>query len=72
MDRNEFFRKVKRIGKQQNIKVWRECKRGKGSHETLYYGQNDTILKKGEQGTGLIEGMLRDLGIPKKLFNNCK
>ena len=65
MDRNEFIRKVRRIGKQNNIKVKWNPQRGKGSHGTLYYGKNSTTVKKGELGIGLIKKMLDDLGITK-------
>jgi len=42
---NELLKKLKKLGKQKNIAIRFETKRGKGSHGTLYYGLNKTILK---------------------------
>ena len=41
--------------------------RGKGSHATLYFGAQLTIMKdrKQEIGPGLLLKMLRDLGLEK-------
>jgi len=42
-------------------------KRGKGSHQTLYYGDRKTIVRnpKDELKTGTFNAMLRQLGIGK-------
>ncbi|OQY11582.1 MAG: hypothetical protein B6I31_04685 [Desulfobacteraceae bacterium 4572_19] len=47
-----------------------ETKRGKGSHGTLYVGNKKTILKdrKKEIGTGLLNKILKTLGINKDDF----
>jgi len=37
MNGNELLKKLKQLGKQNNITVRFEMKRGKGSHGTLYY-----------------------------------
>ncbi len=67
MNGNELLKKLKKLGKQNNIVVRFETKRGKGSHGTLYYGNRKTILKdrKKEIGPGLLRKMLSDLGIDK-------
>ena len=67
MNGNEFLKKLKKLGKQSNIAVRFETKRGKGSHGTLYYGQYKTILKdrKKEIGPGLLNKMITDLGLDK-------
>jgi mRNA interferase HicA len=67
MNGNELLKKLKKLGKQNNIVVRFEIKRGKGSHGTLYYGNHKTILKdrKKEIGPGLLRKMLSDLGIDK-------
>jgi len=41
---------------------------GKGSHGTLYYGARKTTVKdrKREIGTGLLDAMLKQLGLTKK------
>jgi predicted RNA binding protein YcfA (HicA-like mRNA interferase family) len=67
MNGNELLKKLKKLGKQSNIAVRFETKRGKGSHGTLYYGRYKTILKdrKKEIGPGLLSKMLTDLGLDK-------
>ena len=64
---NEFLKKLKKLGKQNNIAVRFETKRGKGSHATLYYGNRKTILKdrKKEIGPGLLSKMLAELDLDK-------
>ena len=67
MNGSEFLKKLKKLGKQNNIAVRFETKRGKGSHGTLYYGRYKTILKnrKKEIGPGLLRKMLTDLGLDR-------
>ena len=67
MNGNELLKKLKRIGKQNNIAVRFETKRGKGSHGTLYFGRYKTILKdrKKEIGPGLLSKILAELGLGK-------
>lgn len=67
MNGNELLKKLKKLGKQNNIAVRFETKRGKGSHGTLYYGNRKTILKdrKKEIGPGLLSKMLAELGLDK-------
>ena len=67
MNGTELLKKLKKLGKQNNIAVRFETKRGKGSHGTLYYGNRKTILKdrKKEIGPGLLRKMLAELGLDK-------
>ena len=67
MNGNELLKKLKKLGKQNNIVVRFETKRGKGCHGTLYYGDRKTILKdrKKEIGPDLLSKMLAELGIDK-------
>jgi hypothetical protein len=67
MNGNELLKKLRQLGKQNNINVRFETKRGKGSHGTLYYGTCKTILKdrKKEIGPGLLSKMLTELGLDK-------
>jgi predicted RNA binding protein YcfA (HicA-like mRNA interferase family) len=71
MNGNELLKKLKKLGKQGNIAVRFETKRGKGSHGTLYYGSRKTILKdrKKEIGPGLLSKMLAELGLDKDDMN---
>ncbi len=68
MNGNELLKKLKKLGKQSNIAVRFETKRGKGSLGTLYYGRYKTILKdrKTEIGPDLLSKMLTDLGLDKR------
>ena len=45
-------------------------KRGKGSHGTLYYGTNKTVVKdrRKEIGAGLFARMVRQLGLEPSDF----
>jgi len=65
MTGNEFIRKVKALGKQRGISVTLNASRGKGSHQTLYYGTAFTIVRnpKDELKTGTLHGMCTQLGI---------
>jgi len=56
---NEFIRKVKAQGKQRGIVVTLNASRGKGSHQTLYYGTAFTVVRnpKDELKTGTLHAM---------------
>ena len=66
----EFIRKVSSIGRERGVEVQLESERGKGSHATLHYGSNRTILKdrRKEIGPGLLSKMIRDLGLERADF----
>ena len=40
---NELIKKVEALGKESGIAVRIDKKRGKGSHQTLYFGDRKTI-----------------------------
>lgn len=65
MTGSEFIRKVKALGKQRGLNVTLDASRGKGSHQTLYYGSAFTIVRnpKDELKTGTFHGMCAQLGI---------
>lgn len=65
MTGNEFIRKVKAYGRMQGIAVTLNASRGKGSHQTLYFGNAFTIVRnpKDELKTGTFHGMCSQLGI---------
>lgn len=66
MNGNELIKKLKKPG----YTIRFETKRGKGSHGTLYINNKKTILKdrKKEIGAGLLNQLLKTLGINKKEF----
>ncbi len=44
MKGSEFIKKVKKLAKERGIEAYVDKKRGKGSHVTLYFGENFTVL----------------------------
>lgn len=67
MKGSEFLKKIKKLGKNRGIKVELVQQRGKGSHSTLFFGQNFTIIRnlKDELKTGTYNAMLKQLNIDK-------
>ncbi len=65
MTGNEFIRKVKALGKLHGIAFKLDASRGKGSHQTLYFGTAFTIVRnpKDELKTGTFHAMCSQLGI---------
>ena len=65
MTGNEFIRKVKSLGRQLGVSVRLDASRGKGSHQTLYYGTAFTVVRnlKDELKTGTLHGMCGQIGI---------
>ena len=65
MKGHELIKRVKQLGKQREIDVRVDQKRGKGSHVTLYFGKNFTIVRnpKDELKTGTLKAMLKQLGL---------
>jgi len=65
MTGSEFIRKVKVLGKARGVAVTLNASRGKGSHQTLYYGKTFTIVRnpKDELKTGTFHAMCTQLGI---------
>lgn len=65
MTGNEFIKKVKVLGKARKVSVTLRSSRGKGSHQTLYYGAVFTIVRnpKDELKTGTFHAMCKQLGI---------
>ncbi len=65
MTGNEFIRKVKVLGKSRKVTVALNASRGKGSHQTPYFGLAFTIVRnpKDELKTGTFHAMCGQLGI---------
>ena len=65
MTGNEFIRKVKALGKKRGVTVTLDASRGKGSHQTLYYGSAFTVVRnpKDELKTGTFHAMCTQLAI---------
>ncbi len=68
MNGKEFIRKVRKLGRKTGHSVRLVPYRGKGGHQTLFYGERHTIVQTGEIPTGTFRAMCRQLGInPKDL-----
>jgi len=65
---NEFVRKVKALGRARSVSVVPNAARGKGSHQTLYFGAAFTVVRnlKDELKTGTLHAMCSQLGIKVK------
>lgn len=62
---NEFIRRLKALGKVRGVEVNLNASRGKGSHQTLYFGGAFTVIRnpKDELKTGTLHAMCAQLGI---------
>ena len=65
MKGSEFIRKIRKLGRRNDIPVKFVTRRGKGSHGTLFYGDRFTIIRnpKDELKTGTTHAMLDQLGL---------
>ncbi len=65
---DDFIKAIRKLGKAEGVEVRLERRHGKGSHGTLYYGDKKTTVKdrKKEVGPGLLNAMLKQLGLTKK------
>ena len=62
---NEFIRKLKSLGLKTGVRITVVARRGKGSHETLFYGDRFTVIpdRKKELKKGTVCAMLNQLGL---------
>ena len=65
MTGNELIRKIKALGRERGIVVRLDASRGKGSHQTLYFGSAFTVIRnpKDELKTGTFHAMCSQLGV---------
>ena len=65
MKGSEFIRRVRTLGKRRGVAVRLDASRGKGSHQTLYFGGRFAVVRnpKDELKTGTFHGMCAQLGI---------
>ena len=65
MTGHEFIRKLKALAKARQVAVRLDSSRGKGSHQTLYFGSAFAIIRnsKDELKTGTFHAMCAQLGI---------
>ena len=65
MKGSELVKKLKRFAKKRGLVIVLDGSRGRGSHSTLYLGNQFTIIRnlKDELKTGTLQGMLKQLDI---------
>jgi mRNA interferase HicA len=65
MKGSEFIRRIHAYAVAKGLACRVDAKRGKGSHVTLYLGNNLTIVRnpKDELKTGTLYAMLKKLGL---------
>lgn len=64
MDYQDLLRKLRDKAKQDDVEFRIDKKRGKGSHATVYYGGNATIVKlRGSVPTGTLHQVFKHLGV---------
>lgn len=65
MKGSEFIKLVKGLARRRGVDVRVDAKRGKGSHQTLYYGDRYTIVRNpgDELKRGTYCAMLKQLGL---------
>ena len=65
---NELIRRLRNLGHRRGIRVIVVARRGKGSHETLFFGDRFTIIpdRKKELKKGTLSALLEQLGLTLK------
>ena len=60
-----FVKRVAELGRERQVPVRLDAKRGKGSHSILYYGDRKTVMKdqNKDMGPGLLSAMIRQLDL---------
>jgi len=66
MTGREFVRRLRRLGRKHGVAVTLVASRGKGGHQTVYYGERFTIVQTGEIPAGTLHRMCRQLAIDPK------
>ncbi len=68
MKGSEFLRKIRALAHERGLVVRINAERGKGSHQTLYFGERFTVLRniKDELKTGTFRAMYKQLGVDPK------
>ncbi len=71
MKGSELVRRIRKIAKKRGVTVEFIPERGKGSHGTLYFGSQFTVIRnlKDELKTGTLHAMLQQLGLTLQDLN---
>lgn len=67
MNGNELLKKLRKLARLRDEQLRLLKQKGKGSHGLLCFGSKETVIKdrKKEIGSGLLNSMLKDLGLTK-------
>lgn len=65
MTGNDFIRRLRALGRARGVSVQLNSKRGKGSHQLVYFGEAFTVIRnpKDDLKTGTLHAMCTQLGI---------
>lgn len=68
MTGNEFIKRVRKLAREMELSCRVDKKRGKGSHVTLYFGDNRTIVQnpKDELKTDTLNAMIKQPGLTRQ------
>ena len=60
-----FVKRVAELGRERQVPVRLDAKRGKGSHSILYYAERKTVMKDQNKdiGPGLLSAMIRQMDL---------
>ena len=64
----DFVRRARRYARRAGKSFHFDPRRGKGSHGVLSVGDRRTVVKRGELKPGALQGMLKQLDIPREDF----
>jgi mRNA interferase HicA len=67
MNGNELLRRLRPLADARGVTLRLDTRHGKGSHGRLWFGDRFTTMKdrRKEIGPGLLNAMLRDLGLSR-------
>ncbi len=62
---SELVRRLQKLARKREVTLAVEPERGKGSHQTIYYGESRSIIPdlKKELKPGTLAGILKNLGL---------
>jgi len=68
MNGNEFLRRLRILAKARGVVVMLDSRRGKGSHQTIMFGNKHTTIRHlpDELKTGTLNAMCKQLGIRRE------
>jgi len=72
MKDTQLFRQLRVLARKYDVNFRIEKRRGKGSHVTIYFGNQKAIVPKGELKTGTLHAILKQLNLTQEDIANPK